>query len=88
MCKSKGGLTRHKRNIHPGENGEGSAAVSPNSSIIDSDKFRALISNIAQYLSNERVYKENDVEAVKKLERSETFVKFLNGACYEQGSLN
>ena len=77
MCKSKGGLTRHKRSKHPDENGESSA--SPNSTIIDSDKVCALISNIGQYLGDEKIYKESDIEAVKKLEPSETFVKFRNG---------
>ena len=77
MCKSKG-LTRNKRSKHPDKNGESSAAVLPNSTIIDSDKVCALISNIGQYLGDEKIYKESDIEAVKKLEPSETFVKFLN----------
>ena len=79
MCKSKGGLTRHKQSKHPDENGESSVAVSANSTIIDSDKVHALMSNTGQYLGNEKIYKQSDTEAVKKLEPSETFAKFLNG---------
>ena len=60
-------------------NGESSAAASPNSTIIDSDKVRALISKIGQYLKDEKIYKECDIEVVKKLEPSESFVKFVNG---------
>ena len=79
VCKSKGGLTRHKRSKHADVNGESSAAASPNSTIIDSDKVRALISKIGQYLNDEKIYKECDIEALKKLEPSESFVKFVNG---------
>ena len=78
VCKSKSGRTRHKRSKHPDENCESSAAVPPNSTIT-SDKVCGLICDIGQYLTDENIYKEDHVEAVKKLKPSESFIKFLAG---------
>lgn len=77
MCKSKGGLTRHKRSKHVAELGESSSSA--NSGVYTTlDKTKSIIRDIGRYLTDEKLYKSEQVAEVFKLEPSQSFVAFLN----------
>ena len=46
--------------------------------IVSSEKVEALISDIGQHLTDEKLYKKEHIAKVLKLKSSESFVKFLN----------
>ena len=73
VCKSKGGLTRHRNNKHPSEQGQSSRSLPEPMQIVSSEKVEALISDIGQHLTNEKLYKKEHLAEVLKLKPSESF---------------
>ena len=57
---------------------ESSTSSSTRDVVITMDKARDIIRDIGCYLTDEKLYKPEQAAEVFKLERSETFVKFLN----------
>ena len=78
ICKSKGGLTRHRNSKHPNEQGQSSRSVPEPMQVVSGEKIKELIGDIGQHLTNERLYKEEDIAEVLKFQPSDSFVKFLN----------
>ena len=46
--------------------------------VVSGEKIEELIGDIGQHLKNERLYKEEHIAEVLKLQPSDSFVKFLN----------
>ena len=78
VCKSKGGLTRHRNSKHPSEQGQSSRAVPQPTQIVSSEKVRAFIGDIGQHLTDEKLHKKEYIAEVSKLHPSDSFVQFLN----------
>jgi hypothetical protein len=79
VCKSKGGLTRHRRSKHTAEQGQSSRAVPEPLQIVSSKKVKELISDIGKHLTDEKLYKKEDIAEVLRLQPTDSFVKFFNG---------
>ena len=71
FCKSKGGLTRHRNSKQPSEQGQSS--LPEPMQIVSSEKVEALISDIGQHLTDEKLYKKEHIAEVLKLKHRESF---------------
>ena len=78
VCKSKGGLTRHRRSKHTAEQGQSSRAVPEPLQVVSSEKVKELIGDIGKHLTDEKLYKKEDIAEVLKLQPTDSFVKFPN----------
>ena len=77
ICKSKGGRTKHCRSKHVGEMEEGSCS-SENSVSITPEDIQSVIRDIGRYLSDENIYKKEQITEVFNLQPSDSFLAAMS----------
>ncbi len=81
ICKSKGGLTRHRRSKHEEQEATASSkSTKPKKKTITMPEIQKLCKEIGERIREEKLYPENIIKIVEGLKPSEAFVKFVREA--------
>ncbi|CAB4024403.1 hypothetical protein AWC38_SpisGene12476, partial [Paramuricea clavata] len=75
VCKSKGGLTRHRRSKHPDK--EELTVATINIPPINMEIIAKIISETVEKLREENIYPKEILDIISKLKPSESFLKFI-----------
>ena len=77
ICKSKGGRTKHRRSKHVDEMEDGSCLSDISVSIAFED-IQSVIRDIGRYLSDENIYKKEQITEVFNQQPSDSFLAAMN----------
>ncbi|CAB4031910.1 PREDICTED: uncharacterized protein LOC101236338, partial [Paramuricea clavata] len=75
VCKSKGGLTRHRRSKHPDKEEQTMATI--NIPPINMEIIAKIIAETVEKLREENIYPKEILDIISKFKPSESFLKFI-----------